>query len=293
MMIDLFLSYLRYERNRSELTVARYERSLHDFEQFIAAKDESLSLAAIDADIVREWVEVLMDKGNKATTVNADLSAVRSFYRFALARKLVNRDPARYVTGPKKQKCLPQFVRESEMDQLLDGMQWSDDFNMVRARTIILMLYETGLRRSELTGLDDKDVDFQTRQIKVTGKRRKQRIVPFGDELEEALRRYMKVRDEQVERQSEALFLNNRGRRISGGSVYNVVRENLSLVTSIQKRSPHVLRHSFATAMLNHDAGLENVRQLLGHESAETTEIYTHATFEQMKRVYKEAHPRG
>lgn len=292
-IIGLFISYLRFERNRSELTVKRYERSLRDFETFFTEKDSNLSWSAVDADIIREWMEKMMDKGNKATSVNADLSAVRSLFRFALSRKLIDCDPARLVTGPKKQKTLPQFVKEREMDELLDGKEWGDDYNNVRARTIILLLYETGLRRSELTGLDDKDVDFTLRQVRVTGKGRKQRIVPFGDELEKALRQYIEVRDKTIGRQCDALFLTEKGQRVSGEKVYSIVRENLTFATSLKKRSPHVLRHSFATALLNHDAGLENVRLLLGHESIETTEIYTHATFEQMKRVYKDAHPRG
>lgn len=292
-IIGLFISYLRFERNRSELTVKRYERSLRDFETFFTEKDSGLSWSAVDADIIREWMEKMMDKGNKATSVNADLSAVRSLFRFALLRKLIDCDPARLVTGPKKQKTLPQFVKEREMDELLDGKEWGDDYNNVRARTIILLLYETGLRRSELTGLDDKDVDFTLRQVRVTGKGRKQRIVPFGDELEKALRQYIEVRDKTIGRKCDALFLTEKGQRISGEKVYSIVRENLTFATSLKKRSPHVLRHSFATALLNHDAGLENVRLLLGHESIETTEIYTHATFEQMKRVYKDAHPRG
>ena len=291
--IDLFTSYLRYERNRSELTVERYEQSLKDFESFFSQKDESLTWLAVDADIIREWVEKLVDEGKEATTVNTDLAAVRSFYRFALARKLVGRDPARYITGPKKKKSLPQFVKESEMDSLLDEVSWGSNIKDVRARTIILLLYETGLRRSELVGLDNKDVDFGTRQLRVTGKRRKQRVVPFGEELEEALRHYVEVRDEQIESRSEAFFLNKQGERISDELVYDIVHKYLSLVTSLKKRSPHVLRHSFATALLNHDVGIENVRQLLGHESIETTKIYTHATFEQIKRVYKESHPRG
>ena len=292
-VINLFLKYLRFERNRSELTVKRYQQSLEDFEEFFSTKDENLSWTAVDADVIREWVEERVDAGMKATTVNADLTALRSFYRFALARKLVDRDPAYAVTGPKKQKSLPQFVRESEMDKLLDQELWSDIYKDVRARTIILMLYETGLRRSELTGLDDKDIDFELRQIRVTGKGRKQRTIPFGDELEAVLKHYIEVRNKQAERQEDALFITKKGKRISGNDVYMIVKENLSLVTTMKKRSPHVLRHSFATALLNHDAGLENVRLLLGHESIETTEIYTHATFEQMKRVYKEAHPRG
>ncbi len=293
-MIDQFLSYLRYERNRSELTVQRYETSLRDFEQYFHSQDQELGWASVDADIIRRWMESLVDRGNMATTVNTALSALRSFYRFALVRKLVGHDPVRHLQGPKKQKPLPQFLKEDEMNRLLDAKEWGDNYKDVRARTIILLLYEAGLRRAELAGLDDTDVDFEARQLKVTGKRNKQRIIPFGDELAETLRHYMKVRDEQVKRQHEgALFLSTRGRRITGEGIYKDVRTNLEWVTMMKKRSPHVLRHTFATALLNHDAGLESVRQLLGHESLETTEIYTHTTFEQLKRVYKDAHPRG
>jgi integrase/recombinase XerC len=184
-------------------------------------------------------------------------------------------------------------MRENEMDKLLDQEEWNDTYKDVRARTIILLLYETGIRRSELTGLDDRDIDFESRQLKVTGKRDKQRIVPFGEELATELQRYIEVRDRELEKKSTALFLNKHGERMTGAQLYCEVKEQLSKVTTMKKRSPHVLRHTFATAMLNHEAGLESVRQLLGHESLETTEIYTHTTFEQLKRVYKDAHPRG
>ena len=292
-VIDLFLDYLRYERNRSEQTVRRYETSLRDFEAFFQSLDSGLDWASVDADIIREWMESLMDRGSIASTVNTDLSALRSFYRFALARKMVDRDPAHAIVGPKKSKPLPQFVREDDMDKLLDKEEWSEDFKDVRARTILILLYEAGLRRGELTGLNDADVDFATGQLKVTGKRNKQRLVPFGKELAEQLQQYMEIRNEKVVRLDEALFVSQKGRRLTGGQVYLIVKENLTKVTLMKKRSPHVLRHSFATAMLNHDAGLESVKQLLGHESLETTQIYTHTTFEQLKRVYKEAHPRG
>ncbi len=273
--------------------MGRYERSLREFEAYYKTLDETLNWNSIDADVIRGWMETLVDKGHKATSVNADLAAVRTFYRFALARGYVGKDPAHQVTGPKKQKPLPQFVKECEMDRLIDKEEWGDDYKDVRARTIIILLYETGIRRSELVGLDDKDVDLVAHQLKVTGKRDKQRIVPFGEELAQMLQQYIEVRNKQQRNDMQALFLNKKGERLTGHQLYNIVRENLSRVTTMQKRSPHVLRHSFATAMLNHDANLESVRQLLGHESLETTEIYTHTTFEQLKRVYKDAHPRG
>ena len=294
MMIDDFLNYLRYERNRSELTVRNYEKSLRDFESYFKNRESHLSWESVDSDIIRDWMESMMDKGDMASTVNNSLSAVRSFFRFALARGLVEKDPAYAVKGPKKRKPLPQYVRESEMDRLIDLPEvWGDSMKDVRARTIIILFYETGIRLAELVALDDQDVDFGMHQLKVTGKRNKQRIIPFGAELEETLRHYMKQRDEQIVKQEQALLLNDKGQRVTRYQVASVVKRYLSLVTTLKKRSPHVLRHSFATAMLNNGAGLESVRKLLGHESVATTEIYTHTTFEQLKRVYENAHPRA
>jgi integrase/recombinase XerC len=292
-MIEQFLDYIRYERNLSPQTVLTYEHSLHDLESYFKGLDDSLDWKSIDSDIIRDWLAFMLDKGAKATSVNTALSAVRSFFRFALGRKLVEKDPAHLIEGPKKSKPLPQFVREKEMNELLDDIEWGTTYKDVRARTIILMLYETGVRVSELTGLDDADIDFTTGQLKVTGKRNKQRIVPFGEELAAVMQQYRELRDAQVVRQSEALLLTEKGERMTRCQVYGIVRRNLSRVTTLKKRSPHVLRHSFATAMLNNGAGLESVKKLLGHESLETTEIYTHTTFEQLKRVYKEAHPRA
>ena len=180
------------------------------------------------------------------------------------------------------------------MDRLMDmTAMWDDSYNDLRARTIILLFYETGIRLAELVGLDDSDVDFVNHQLKVTGKRNKQRIVPFGEEMENALKAYMSLRDVQPSKWDVALFLNDKGCRITRSQVERIVGEGLSRVTTMKKRSPHVLRHTFATAMLNNGAGLESVRKLLGHESVATTEIYTHTTFEQLKKVYKDAHPRA
>ncbi len=294
MMINQFLNYLRYERNSSALTAQTYEEGLREFESYINLRDSGLSLKTVDADLIRDWMESLMDKGNTASTINKKLSALRSFYRFALRRGLVEKDPAHSVTGPKKSKPLPQFLREREMDNLLDQLDWnSNDFKDVRARTIIILLYEAGLRRSELTGLDDKDIDFSARQFKVTGKRNKQRVIPFGDELANTLQAYIEVRNQTLGCSNGALLLDDKGKRMTGDQVYAIVRKYLTLVTSLKKRSPHVLRHTFATAMLNNGAGLESIKKLLGHESVNTTEIYAHTTFEQLKRIYKEAHPRA
>ena len=293
MMINEFLNYLKFERNRSDLTIKNYGEDLRAFKEFYGNLDSRLSWKSVDSDIIRDWMESMMDKGNNATSINRRLSALRSFYRFALARKLVDKDPVHGVTGPKKGRPLPQFLKENEMDRLLDAESWTEGFEDVRDRTIIMTFYETGIRLSELIGLDDCMVDFSNRQLKVTGKRNKQRVIPFGEELLAMLRDYMKCRNKEVILQSEALFVTAKGQRMTSSQVREAVRKNLSKVCTLKKRTPHVLRHTFATAMLNNKAGIESVKKLLGHESLSTTEIYTHTTFEQLKREYYSAHPRA
>ena len=293
MMINEFLNYLKFERNRSDLTIKNYGEDLRAFKEFYGNLEGCHSWKSVDSDIIRDWMESMMDKGNNATSINRRLSALRSFYRFALARKLVDKDPVHGVTGPKKGRPLPQFLKENEMDRLLDAESWTESFEDVRDRTVIMTFYETGIRLSELIGLDDSMVDFSNRQLKVTGKRNKQRVIPFGEELLATLRDYMKCRNREVILQSEAFFVTAKGQRMTSSQVREAVRKNLSKVCTLKKRTPHVLRHTFATAMLNNKAGIESVKKLLGHESLSTTEIYTHTTFEQLKREYYSAHPRA
>lgn len=292
-MVDLFLDYLKLERNYSPATVKHYRDDLKEFERFFQELDLQLSWETIDSDIVRRWMEAMMDRGNVASSVNRRLSALRSFYRYALRRNLVEKDPVHGIQGPKRKRPLPQFLKEAEMDRLLDENMWTDCYKDVLARTIIVTFYETGIRISELIGLNDKEVDYINCEIKVTGKRDKQRIIPFGDELSETLISYQHRRNAEMKCESEAFFRTEKGERVTDAQVRQIVKTNLSKVSTLKKRSPHVLRHTFATAMLNHEAGLESVKKLLGHESLSTTEIYTHTTFEQLKKVYKNAHPRA
>lgn len=299
MLIDLFLDYLRTERNYSSRTIAGYGMDLKEFEAFFAEVDETQRWETVDGDLVRQWVMHLMDTvngglGMQPSSVNRKLSSLRSFYRFLLIRGYVKVNPMLKIKGPKRKKALPFFLRESEMDRLLDGEMFDDDFCGHRDRMILEMFYSTGMRLSELIGLDDADVDFSALCIKVTGKRNKQRLIPFGDELMEALLLYIKIRNEALPvRSSNALFVRKNGKRMYSGLVYNLVRRNLSKITALKKRSPHVLRHTFATSMLNHSAELESVKELLGHSSLAATEIYTHTTFEELKQIYKQAHPRA
>ena len=275
------------------MTVINYRKDLTEFERFYKELESQLSWESIDSDIVRNWMEYMMDRGNSASSVNRRLSALRSFYRFALRRKLIEKDPVHGLQGPKSQKPLPQILKESEMERLLDSKMWTDSYKDVLERTIIITFYVTGIRLSELIGLDDKDIDNVTCEIKVTGKRNKQRIVPFGKELADVFAQYQEVRNATVKGDSKAFFQTEKGKRMTTAQVRTLVKKNLSKVSTLKKRSPHVLRHTFATAMLNHEAELESVKKLLGHESLSTTEIYTHTTFEQLKKVYKNAHPRA
>ena len=293
MIVEEFLNYLRFERNYSQLTVQSYDKDLRDFESYYKRLDDHLSWEAIDADVIRGWMESMMDKGNTATSVNRRLSALRSFYRFALLRGVVRANPAHGVRGPQKHRPLPQFMKEREIDELLEPEMWSDAYKDVCARTIIMLFYATGIRLSELVTLDNNKVDYSRCEISVIGKRNKQRIIPFGEELRHALLEYVELRDRLVRAQSDALFLNPKGERMKASQVRYLVSKNVGRVSTLRKRTPHVLRHTFATAMLNHEANLESVKKLLGHESLSTTEIYTHTTFEQLKKVYNNAHPRA
>lgn len=292
-IVEDFLTYMRFEKNRSPLTVESYKSDLDAFCSFFSLLDSQLSWQTIDRDVIRDWMESMMNAGNAASSVAKRLSALRSFYRFALSRGYVESDPARSVASPRKKHPLPQYVRENQMDELIAEESWGDTYRDILARTLIICLYETGMRLAEVIGLDDADVDFTLKQIKVTGKRDKQRIIPFGRELESVLSDYMVTRDSMIEKKSKGLFLSSRGLRVSRTTVRGCVEEGLRRCCTLKKCSPHVLRHTFATALLNNGANLEGVKDLLGHNSVSTTEIYTHVTFEQLKKVYSKAHPRA
>ena len=297
MIADDFLRYLEAERNASPRTVESYTKAIDEYRRFLENAYEGVEIENADSDLIRSWEEDMMESGLKASSVCLKLSAVKALYRYALRTGRIEKDPAHAVSGPKKEKILPTFLKESEIDRLFDELDWDrSDIKDVRARTILILLYSTGIRRAELVSLRDGDVNFLTRELKVTGKRRKQRIVPLGNEILDELKQYVNLRNETItpEEGSEGyLFLSDRGKQISQQQVYNTVKKNLSKVTTQKKRSPHVLRHTFATAMLNNEAKLGSVQKLLGHESLDTTQIYTHVTFEELKRTYSKAHPRA
>lgn len=293
MLKESFLSFLRFERNYSEKTVRSYGIDLEKFEEYLKGVDEELDFTGVDADLVRGWVLRLMEQGYATTSVNRKLSSLRSFYQYLLRKRVIEKDPMATVKGPKNKKPLPVFVRDEEMSRLLDEQEWKTGLEGLRNRLIVEMFYVTGMRLSELINLKDGDVDFSAQVMKVTGKRNKQRLIPFGEELKEDMNAYLDLRDKEISGSPEAFFVRKDGKSLYPRMVYLLVRQSLSKVVTLKKKSPHVLRHTFATSMLNNGAELSAVKELLGHESLTTTEVYTHATFEELKKVYKQAHPRA
>lgn len=291
-LIDSFLDYLRFEQNCSEQTYLAYKEDLIQFQGFVEQESGGFDVTAVSSDDIREWVMSLMSRGYTSTSVNRKLSALRSLFKYLLKRNIVAVDPMRKVVGPKNKRPLPVFLKEKEMNELLDDTEYAEGFEGVRDHLIIAMFYETGMRRSELIGLTDSDVDFSSRLLKVNGKRNKQRLIPFGEELEKGLKEYIEER-KVVSRLDSSFFVDRSGNSLTPSKVYRIVKTNLSKVVTLKKRSPHVLRHTFATTMLNHDANLSAVKELLGHSSLSTTQIYTHTTFEELKKTYKHAHPRA
>ncbi len=245
MLIESFLDYLRYERNYSDKTVLAYGEDIRQLQEFAQEEYGKFDPLEVEAELIREWIVSLMDKEYTSTSVNRKLSTLRTFYKFLLKKGEVTVDPLRKIVGPKNKKPLPVFLKENEMNKLLDETDFGEGFKGCRDRLIIEMFYATGMRLSELIDLDDKDVDFSGSCLKVTGKRNKQRLIPFGDELRDWMLGYIDVRNEMIPERSEAFFVRENGERLYKNLVYNLVKRNLSKVATLKKKSPHVLRHTF------------------------------------------------
>ncbi|WP_085536912.1 ribosome hibernation-promoting factor, HPF/YfiA family [Massilibacteroides vaginae] len=293
MWIDSFLDYLNFERAYSAHTIEAYRKDLSQFVEYVEKElKEEFDPCGIDSDIVRGWIVFLMNAKMSSTTVNRKLSSLKSFFKFLVRQQVVLTSPIRLMNGPKNKKPLPYFVREKEMESILDGDQFGEDFKGVRDRLVLELLYDTGIRRSELIGIKDSDIDFGKYLLKVTGKRNKQRLIPFAKELADLLLTYIECRNKEVGSGEGWLIVRKNGEPVSVGIVYSIVKRSLSVIPSLARRSPHVLRHSFATSMLNNGAELNAVKELLGHSSLASTSIYTHTSFEELKKVYH-AHPRA
>jgi len=291
-LVKHFLEYLIADRGYSSRTVATYRDDLIAFGNYFRKLDGGLTWQTVDSDVVRGWIVAETDRSVSPRTVKRALSSLRSFFRYLVRTGAITRNPMLRVQNPKTGSVLPAFVREQEMDRLFDDVVFPAGGKGQRDRLILLTFYTTGVRISELIGLDVADVSLTAGELKVTGKRDKQRIIPFGSELAREMAAYIGGREDR-DVFGAPLFTNAAGRRIGQAEVRRTVRKYLSMVTMQKKKSPHVLRHTFATVMLNNGAEIEAVKELLGHESLSTTQIYTHTTFAELKKEYEHAHPRA
>jgi len=291
---EKWIQHLRNEKNYSSHTEISYLTDLTQFQQFIEEECGEFDPEQIDSDLVRLWIAHLVEEGIKPRSANRKLSAVKTFFNYLNKIGAVSGNPAEKIRGPKTPKKLPAFVHHEEMIRVIDDERaYPDNFEGQRDRFIIELFYVTGIRKSELVGIKNSDVDNYTKTLRVTGKRNKQRIIPLSDDTVEKLKKYIQLRDREIENKSSYLFVKKNGNPMYPKMIYNIVRKHLDSIPTLSKRSPHVLRHSFATEMLNNGAEINAVKELLGHSSLASTEVYTHVTFEELKKVYHNAHPRA
>ncbi len=295
--IRKFLEYLELERNYSQRTIQTYHDALYEFYYFITnnAKQKA-DVTKIDRSLIRDYLAYLHSKGLKKTSISTKLSALKSFFKFLTRFKVTSSNPT-IGFSLKTEKSIPVFLEESKIEKLMNLPDLKTDEG-VRDRAILETLYSTGIRVSELCGMNVEDVDFRNETVKVLGKGGKVRLVPFGKKAKEALLRYLSVRQnfttpQQTDDDKKALFLSLKGKRITPVEVYNIVSRYISAIADIEKKGPHIFRHSFATHLLNHGADIMAVKELLGHSSLSTTQRYTHVTVEHLKKTYKLAHPRS
>jgi len=291
---ESFIDYLRFEKHYSQHTVRSYDNDIEQFFSFINMHKGSDKMSDINSTDVRSWMIFMLDKGYSAVTVHRKISSLRTFFRFNMRAGVIKVNPVENIVLPKRRKRLPVFVEEASLDKLLDHYSFGEGYSGVRDRTIIEMLYTTGMRKAELIGLRIDDVDTGNRTVRVLGKRNKERIIPLISSFCDNLSQYIDIRNEHFPDITESwLFLTEKGNKLYDKFVYNTVKRYLDMVTTIEKKSPHVLRHTFATHMLNHGADLNSVKEILGHANLSATQVYTHNTFEKLKKVYKQAHPRA
>ncbi len=291
--IKHFLDYLAAERGYSPLTISTYNNSLLSLRHYLDTACEGVAWNVVDIDMLRNWLASCLLSGLDKRTMRKRLSAVRSFYRYLLRMGRVQNDPAHLLSNPKVGKRLPDFLKENEMNALFDSLAYTNDFEGQRNRLLLLMLCSTGIRLSELANMNVENVGLEKGEIKVLGKRNKERIVPFGQELREALLAYLPLRLALYGNALGPLFPRQDKKPLRPDEIRQIVKQHISAVSSIRKRTPHTLRHTFATVMLNHGADIRAVQELLGHENMATTEIYTHVSISDLKEQYAKAHPRA
>lgn len=292
-IVDKYIDYLRYEKNYSSHTEISYYSDLIQFRDFIDTNYSDVELETVDGDIVRAWIIFLMESKTSARSVNRKLSSLKSFYRYLQKMGLVSISPLKKISGPKAKKPIPSFVNYADMEKVLDLEVLNNDYESFRDKVILELFYVTGMRRAELIGLTDKDVDLYSGSIRVTGKRNKQRIIPISKNTITLIDDYLEIRNQNFENQTVSFFVKKDGEPIYPMLIHRIVSSHLKWIPTLAKASPHVLRHSFATGMLNNGADINAVKELLGHSSLASTEIYTHTSFDELKKIYNKAHPRA
>jgi integrase/recombinase XerC len=290
---ESFINYLKYEKRYSQLTAIAYKKDLDQFEEFFVKTIGDFNVEEINDKIARLWVIDLMDGGLTARTVNKKISALKSFYKYLLRLEVVKENNLVNVIVPKVRKKLPQFVEEKNLNHLLDDGFFGGDFEALRDKLIVSLFYGSGIRLAELMRLRDTDVNQSESLLKVLGKRNKERIIPYPRSLNELIHQYKLERNQLFDGSTSTLFVTSTGKPVYEKLIYRVVNKYLALVTTIDQKSPHVLRHTFATHMLNRGADLNAVKEMLGHSNLSATQIYTHTSLEKIRKVYRQAHPRS
>lgn len=295
MAISQFLHYLRFQKRYSEHTLKAYEGDLNNFNDFLEGQFEiKQSWEEVNHHMIREWVISLMEGQVSAKSVSRKLSSLKSFFKFLMREGLVDANPASKVQSPKQKKKLLRVASEDELGSLLDHDPFPEDLWGQTQKSILYTFYHTGMRLSELIDLKNRDVDFSQNSLSVTGKRNKQRRIPISPSLKQTLEGYLRLKALSTGFSDNTfLFVTKKGNKLYPKLVYNTINTYLSLVSGLEKKSPHVLRHSFATHMLNRGADLNSIKELLGHSNLAATQIYTHNTIDQLKNLYNQAHPRG
>ncbi len=290
---ESFLKYLRFEKRCSDHTIVAYKKDLDQFEEFLFKTVGDFNVLEVDGKMIRGWVVQLMQEGMTPKTVNRKITSLKSFYKHLLRQELIQNSPMTAVISPKIPKKLPSFVDEESLHRLLDNGYFGKDFEGVRDKLIVSLFYGTGIRLSEMVALKDLSVLQNETLIRVLGKNNKERIVPYPRSLNSLISEYLDMRKSEFGDSTPCLLLTSKGKPVYHKLVYRIVKNHLSMVTTLEKKSPHILRHSYATHLLNRGADLNAVKELLGHSNLAATQVYTHTSTEKLQSIYKQAHPRA
>jgi integrase/recombinase XerC len=295
---EKFIDYIRYEKRFSNHTITAYQHDLQQFAEFLQLQYGIQDISVVTHEMVRSWLVQLLSNDVTPRSVNRKLSVLKSYYRFCKKQGYIRESPMTRVVAPKTSKFLPFFLEKEPLEQLFSGIPFDPDFQGIRDKLILMTFYSTGMRLSELCSLTTNSIDFGKKSIKVTGKRNKERILPIGDYLIQNIEKYLSERERILKNAADdnketSLFVTIKGKPVYQRMVYDIVHKYLSEVSTLEKLSPHVLRHTFATLMLNDGADLNAIKEILGHSSLAATQVYTHNTIEKLKSIYNQAHPRA